>query len=364
MAAAPGPRFAREETTERKLQPTDTPPKRLAKQLVALEAGLDRELPKKQLDRNLLIATWNIREFGGITHEWESDSDDEYERDYFSLRVIAEIISRFDVVAVQEVGRNIDALRALIRTLGRNWGVILTDAVKGRRGGGERLAFLFDKRRAIPSGLACELVFPDEVLDAAGGEDEIRQQFARTPYAVAFRSEEATFILVTLHVLFKRERDRLPELKAIADWLHDWAHDTVDRYNHNLIALGDFNIVGEDDELYEAFTSRGLRPPPKLREFPRTLATRYGKPKHYDQIAWFTEDGQAKLTLGYAGRAGAFLFDDYVLEGMSNTDKAARISDHYPLWCEFLLPHVPIPAAEPAAETPSPAHSGPPPARH
>jgi endonuclease/exonuclease/phosphatase family metal-dependent hydrolase len=337
MPVAPKRRFARTEEREGPL-PSDTPPPKLAEQIEALETALDEQLPKKQLDRNLLIATWNIREFGKVNPKWVAKDGEKPERDVFSIRAIAETISRFDVVAVQEVQENIDALRMLMRTLGSNWGVILTDAVKGDRGDGERLAFVYDTRRAIPSGLACELVVPDEVLKAGAGEDVLKQQFAKTPYAVAFRSESTTFILVTLHVRYGKTKERIPELKAIAKWMRDWAEDTSDNLNQNLIALGDFNINRKDDALYQAFTSEGLSPPDEFDDKNRTLPTTDGKPKYYDQIAWFTEDGDAKLTLGYEGRAGNFEWDQYVFPDMDRDEVSFRISDHYPLWCEFLLP--------------------------
>lgn len=345
------------EVITKPLKPSDPLPPELAEQHEALKAALDEQIPKKQLDRNLLIATWNIREFGGLTEKWQSEETDKYERDFFSIRLIAEIVKRFDVVAVQEVGRRIDAIRSLMRTLGPNWGFILTDAVKGKRGDGERLAFIYDMRRAVPSGLACELVVPDEVLDAGGSDETLKQQFAKTPYAVAFRSEGTTFILVTLHVRFGQSKERVPELNAIADWMRDWADDTVDRYNQNLIALGDFNIDRDGDPLYQAFTSRGLQPPTQLKGLDRTLPGS-GKKKekaYYDQIAWFTEGKRAKLTLGFADSprsAGNFRWDQYVLQHMNRTDKAIRISDHFPLWCEFLLPHVVIPEDAPADGTP------------
>jgi hypothetical protein len=216
--------------------------------------------------------------------------------------------------------------------------LILTDAVKGDRGDGERLAFVYDTRRAIPSGLACELVVPDEVLAAGAGEDVLKQQFAKTPYAVAFRSEGTTFILVTLHIRFGKTKERIPELKAIAKWMRDWADNTADELNQNLIALGDFNINRKDDKLYQAFTSEGLKPPDEFDGKNRTLPTSDGKGKFYDQIAWFNEDGDAKLTLGYDKRAGNFEWDKFVFEGMDRDEVSFRISDHYPLWCEFLLP--------------------------
>ena len=59
--------------------------------------ALDEELPAKELDRNLLIATWNIRAFGGLTEKWHSTEVDTLKRDLHSLLCIAEIVSRFDV---------------------------------------------------------------------------------------------------------------------------------------------------------------------------------------------------------------------------------------------------------------------------
>jgi len=86
----------------------------------------------------------------------------------------------------------------------------------------------------------------------------------------------------------RRERDvRVPELKAIAEWLVGWA-ETEFGWNPNLIALGDFNISGNNDDLYDAFTSTGLKPAPGLANLPRTIFDEPTKPHHYEQIAWFT----------------------------------------------------------------------------
>jgi endonuclease/exonuclease/phosphatase family metal-dependent hydrolase len=318
---------------------TDPLPDELAAQVRAMAAELDAKVPGKRLDRNLLIGTWNLREFGGVTQKWLSESDDEPKRDLFSIRAIAELVSRFDIVALQEVQENIQALRTLVRALGHHWGLILTDAVKSQAGDRERLAFVYDTRRVKPSGLACELVVPDEQLAKGVGPNALKRQFARTPYAVAFRSESQTFILVTLHIKFgKTAAARRPELEAIAQWMRDWADDTADEFHQNLLCLGDFNIDREDDENFQAFTSRGLRVPDKLRGLDRTLPTVDGKGKFFDQIAWFADDGDAKLTFQYSGAAGNFKWDGFLFPDLDRTQKSFRISDHYPLWCEFLLP--------------------------
>ena len=69
--------------------------------LADLVANLNAEARPKQLNGNLLVATWNIRASGGYTDEWCSDAGDSPRPDLFHLRCIAEI-SRFDVMAVQD----------------------------------------------------------------------------------------------------------------------------------------------------------------------------------------------------------------------------------------------------------------------
>src|SRR3954451_15396961 len=154
-------------------------PAEIAAEHRALSAALDAVVPPRQLDHNLLIATWNIRAFGDLTEKWHAETDDSPRRDLRALSAIAEVISRFDVVAVQEVRANLRSLRHALKLLGPHWGLILTDVTKGTQGNNERLAFVFDTRRVRPSGLACELVLPED----GGGEPDGSgiQQFARTP---------------------------------------------------------------------------------------------------------------------------------------------------------------------------------------
>jgi hypothetical protein len=68
---------------------TDPPPPALQAELDALSVALDEQIPSKQLDRNLLIGTWNLREFGALTKKWQSEEGDSPKRDLFSVRVIA-----------------------------------------------------------------------------------------------------------------------------------------------------------------------------------------------------------------------------------------------------------------------------------
>ncbi|MGW7410734.1 hypothetical protein ACWGI9_44995 [Streptomyces sp. NPDC054833] len=195
------------------------PPQTVAAQVAQWEAVLDDAVPAKSDGSNLLVATWNLRAFGDLTKAWRIPEGASPKRNFTDVHLIAAVVRRFDVVAVQEARGNLRALRHLLKVLGEDWAFILTDVTKGDAGNNERLAFLFDTRRAKPSGLACELVVPIEE-NAGVSAGQLRRQFARTPYAASFLSSDQTYTLVTLHVEYGDQASgRVPELKAIAQWL-------------------------------------------------------------------------------------------------------------------------------------------------
>lgn len=333
------PRTAIREEPAKILEP---PPAATVVELERLEAALDMEIPDKVVDRNLLVASWNIRAFGDLSDSWERGPKDDPKRNLSDALAIAEILSRFDVIAVQEARANLRALRHVLKALGPEWGLILTDVNPPPSGNGERLAFVFDTRRVRPSGLAAELVIPNEEIERREKLDSgsLARQFVRTPYAVSFVCGGQTFILVTLHVIYgESAEDRTGELKEIAEWLAEWAKRTKEDYNQNLIGLGDLNIDLKDDPNWKAFTSTGLQPPAELQGLSRTIFDDPGKGHYYDQIAWFTEGGRAQLTLGYEGEghAGRFEWTKHLLTEMDNQERSWHISDHYPLWVEFGL---------------------------
>ena len=314
---------------------TDTPPSEVQDNLNMLKADLDSKIPSKRLDKNLLIATWNIRAFGNLTRKWDSDDEDSPKRDLHSVLCIAEIISRFDVIAIQEVKDNIRALRDTLKVLGKNWSFILTDVNKGKVGNGERMAYLFDTRRVHLSGLAGELVVPEEWEENIG-EHALSNQFVRSPYAVSFQSNKHTFILVTLHILYGNSpQSRIEELRGIAKWLYSWA-DSINAYHQDFIALGDFNIDERGDLLEETFLSEGLYIPPQLQNEDITRSI-FNATKYYDQIAWFNSQGNGpKLSMEFIN-GGNYDFVPYALANRNLTKQSLSwlISDHYPLWAEF-----------------------------
>ena len=247
-----------------------------------------------------------------------------------ALAYIAEVIRRLDVVAIQEVKRDTAAIRMLLDDfLGPNWGIVVSDVTAGSGGNTERLAFLYDRRRVQPSGLAGEIVLPP--TDAG----DPAQQFVRTPYIVGFQAGGERFALLTAHVKYGAvPEDRLPELKALAEYAANEIRDrarSLDAEERNLVVLGDFNIDKRgDNPLFQALVSTGLIVPSQLLG----LKTTYGAdPKYYDHIAWFMGD----LDLSLSGRAGVIDFAGAVYKELALRQMSYRVSDHFPLWVEFVV---------------------------
>ncbi|PHR42481.1 MAG: hypothetical protein COA32_17400, partial [Fluviicola sp.] len=115
-------------------------PSNIQTELHQLNQDLDQKIPLRKVDKNLLIATWNIRAFGDLTRKWKSTDNDTPKRDLHSIQCIAQILKRFDIVAIQEVKANLRALRDTLKILGSHWSLILTDVNRGDAGNGERMA--------------------------------------------------------------------------------------------------------------------------------------------------------------------------------------------------------------------------------
>jgi hypothetical protein len=126
----------------------------------------------------LLLATWNIREFGSSKKYGERLNE--------SIQYIAEIINHFDLVAVQEVRENLADLKRLIQVLGNWWEYIVTDVVAGRSGNTERIAFLYDTRKVRFDHVAGEVTLPD-------GKTIVRQ-LARTPFLCRERGRVVSYV--------------------------------------------------------------------------------------------------------------------------------------------------------------------------
>ncbi len=234
---------------------------RAIERLLALRGGLAGTIPPSNKTSSFHLATWNIRDFGG--HRLNPCP-----RSPESLLYIAEIISAFDLVAVQEVNDDLSAFEDLMRLLGPHWNYMVTDT----SGNSERLAFVYDMRKIAFRHIAGEIVLPEVKGTPVA-------QFARTPYLVAFQAGWFKFNLCTVHIYYGSASDtkkRIAEIGAIAEFFTKRQKTDGETY----ILLGDFNILNPDDPTMKTLLGGGFEVPKELRD-PTALAS----VNYYDQIA-------------------------------------------------------------------------------
>ncbi|MGH6919706.1 MAG: endonuclease/exonuclease/phosphatase family protein, partial [Geminicoccaceae bacterium] len=163
----------------------DVAKRRVLDRLLVLRRRLKAEIGPHKGDDSLLLATWNIRDFDSNKFKHGPRLDE-------SFHYLAEIIAAFDLVAVQEVNRELSALERLMHLLGPDWRSIVTDTTEGTGGNEERIAFVYDGRKVRFRNVAGEIVLPQGqkivARDKKPDEDADELQFARTPFTVAFQA--------------------------------------------------------------------------------------------------------------------------------------------------------------------------------
>ncbi|MDQ4129791.1 MAG: endonuclease/exonuclease/phosphatase family protein, partial [Actinomycetota bacterium] len=216
----------------------------------------DRAIPPKRAGR-LLLATWNIANLG-----LQKRRDKDY-------RLIAEILSWFDLVAIQEVTGRLAGLRGVLASLPDRYSVLFSDP----GGNDERFTFLYDSEKVHPLEEVGEVTVPPSDLGAVKLPG-IRKRFAgfdRNPYLATFQAGRLKLVLANVHLYFGKEEGRGPmdrrclEAYAVARWA-DLRHRSRHAYTPNILALGDFNLPKreEGDRVYEGLTPAGPRPPAPL----------------------------------------------------------------------------------------------------
>lgn len=259
-----------------------------AEGLLRLKAALDEAIPAKSVDLTLLLASWNIREFGGPKYGGRGKE---------SLFYIAEILSRFDLIAVQEVRDNLDALDELMRTLGNWWKYLVSDVTLGVQGNRERHAFIYDTRKLSFGGLAGELLPPPV---KTGGTLSANFASARTPFLAGFRAGWFKFSICTQHLYYGEAKaddpQRAKEAEVVVDLLKQ-RMQSKDRWANNAILLGDFNVFSTNDKTFMALEKANFKLPTGLRG----KYTNANLDKPFDQMAFLAPDVERQMQTMRAG---------------------------------------------------------------
>lgn len=236
------------------------------------------------------------------------------------MNVLADVVRRFDVVAIQEIRSSDDTVIpnfvALVNSTGRKY-----DYVLGKREGftssKEQYAFLFDTASLeVDRGCVYSVGDPDKL-------------FQRPPLVAWFRvrgpqeAQAFTFKLVNLHtdpdrVDLERELEYLDDvLRAVRnEGVLDPSSDEDD-----VILLGDFNT----DE-------RNLGPLGRESNIAWAIAgtpTNTRGTKQYDNLVF-----KRWATVEFTGKSGVL---DLKTEFKLTDDQALEVSDHQPIWAEFSI---------------------------
>lgn len=285
-----------------------------------------RAIPAKSVDR-LLVATWNIANLGAQARR---------PKDY---QLLAEVISWFDIIAIQETKDDLAGIRAIQDELPDSWRLLFSD--KG--GNDERMVFAYDSDKVFPLEKVGEIAVPvkDHRYIKLPGNTAKFTGFDRSPYLAAFKAGNFEFLLVNVHLYFgddkKAARNRRSlEAYATSRW-GDLRTKDKDAYVTDIIVLGDFNLpkVEPGDQVYSALKKRGLQRPTHSTQIGSNLTS----DKHYDQIMFFP----GKTDDEFTGATGIFDFDGGVFADLWEARTATQfraylryyLSDHRPLWAEF-----------------------------
>ncbi|MBO6516378.1 MAG: endonuclease/exonuclease/phosphatase family protein [Bacteroidia bacterium] len=324
--------------------------KRTIENLLTLRSSLSISIPRKTADRSLLLASWNIKEFGHLKERLPES--------YF---YIAEVISKFDLVAVQEVKSKLDDLFKVMKLLGSKWKYIITDITEGTDGNRERFAYIYDSRKVTPSGLSGEIVLWDKITEGSS-----IKQLKRTPAITGFKAGWKSFAIINVHLQPGKKDDqtkkRKEEIRLLLKALEE-KKKKKHLWNENIIILGDMNLYKEDDDLVKLFDGAGFEESTSLHG----KFTNVSNNEVYDRI-FYTQNDFFQMVLNQQGEpVGNVLdvFNEVYTEAQrpayhnimlqhkddpSNlTDdasfkkyyhsfwKRAQISDHNPIWLEIQI---------------------------
>lgn len=283
-----------------------------------------RQIPDKQQDR-ILVGTWNIANFGAQQREDRHN------------RLIAEILSWFDIAAIQEVRDNFAHLEDVVRHIGGGYRMLFSDVA----GNSERMAFVYDANRLKLLEEVGEIAFPLAQLKnvTLPGVNQQFGGFDRTPYLAAFQAGKTSFMFVNVHLFYGSDKPadmqrRSLETFAVAKWAQSRQKSKFS-FARNVFTMGDFNMPKNTrgDPVFDAITKLGLELPAHSSEIGSSIAS----DSHYDQIAYFPGESQNLLD----GATGIFDYDGAVFPALwkNGTNKADfnaylryYLSDHRPMW--------------------------------
>ncbi len=291
---------------------------RIIDNLLALKNGIENDVVPRSTDQNVLIASWNIKEFGHTTQRLPES--------YF---YIAEILSRFDLIAIQEVKSTLKDFHIVMRLLGSNFDYILNDITEGTSGNHERSAYIFNTKRIQFGGLAGELNSWPSLIE---GEGIQLDSLSRTPFITGFKAGWKKFAMVNMHLhpgngydpsLGEDVLRRKEEIKLLLAILKDKL-DSENLWSEHLVLCGDFNFYPLlDDSTVQLIYDMGFIEVEPLHG----VLTNVSETTAYDRF--FILTGDYFKVGGGETNGGVFKFFDHVFKENSWADYVLQMQAVY-----------------------------------
>jgi len=229
------------------------------------------------------------------------------------MNVLARIIKRYDVVAIQEVRSKeqnvIPALLNLVNDADTRYDYVISERL-GRTGSKEQYVFVYNTKTV---GLIPESSYvvddPDDV-------------FEREPFVAFFRSGNFDFKLVNNHI---KPEDVSAELSHLADVINDIYDSSSEK---DIVVLGDMNADGSYFNEDNLTTTLPFWEQLIGNNEDTTVAA---SDNTYDRM--MTRDTTANVE--YTGTSGVFRWDTEY--GITDAGFIKKVSDHYPVYAEFRI---------------------------
>jgi endonuclease/exonuclease/phosphatase family metal-dependent hydrolase len=249
-------------------------------------------------DHEVRIASWNIR---NLSRNSRSDAE---------LGIISLVLFRYDVIAIQEVRTDDQAITRIQEILEDDfeaeYGIDVSGPV-GTNNRKERYAFVW----------RTDLVTQTE---AGAFFNDAGDQFDFEPYCASFRAGSFDWTMCAVHIKFgDSEEERRPEIQTLDDVYRSVKSASSER---DIIICGDFNFPPDDEGWTELKAEDGMRfaisPPAKT-----TVAVNSSL---YDNCWWPNSTSEVIVDSG-----SVFEFEN-AMYPLGTFKEAKRLtSDHRPI---------------------------------
>ena len=334
-------------------------------EIKALNKHFTRRRVPKPTENRLLLASWNIANLGV------------QKRTAGARKVIAHILKRFDLVAVQEINDDYRQFIEIVEQMGPAYDFVMSDTA----GNDERLTFVYNTNKVVPGNLFGEIALrPREypkrnvkVHYRESRQDKVQTfknlrftPFDRNPFIGSFSCGEVDLVLANVHLYFgafqksSNEKKRMKyarrvlEIFALAKWAKDRSSGG-NAWDKDIVLLGDMNVPNMSDNeatinALQQFSWRAIdlfeSGEASTNSLTRIGGSNLGNDKTYDQIAFAPTALRNRVTT-----YGVFDFDAAVFNAkwnsLSNANTHAKavkkfnsylrhyLSDHRPVWVEI-----------------------------